>query len=189
MTAFVDGDTGRPGSRQRRGDGFLETGNLTALTVSGFFRADYIGADLGTAPGTGGNVFLGFTDPAVSPLFIGGFDYTSPNSFVFAGAGSMNVTGMVRNAGTGAVTLVAGWDGHTVGSAAQLQAAGAYGLNNAFMAVGNQFQFEDISVGSAGGLTTLLTGSLTIAPAEGFYAQLAITVPPAATSSSSRTAI
>ncbi|HEY4940438.1 MAG TPA: filamentous hemagglutinin N-terminal domain-containing protein [Rhizomicrobium sp.] len=171
QTAFFD-ETGTAWLGNVAGTGFTEVGDLTALTRSGFFRADYIDADLGSVPGTGGNVFLGFTDPAVSPIFIGGLTYTSPNSFVFAGAGSMNVTGKVMNAGSGAVTLVAGWDGHTVGSAAQLQSAGAYGLNGAFMAVGNASQFDDISVGSAGGRTTLLTGSLTIAPQAGYYAQV-----------------
>ena len=51
--------------------------------------------------------------------------WASANAFTFAAPGSLKVTGNVRNAGTGAVTLVAGWDGHTVGTAAQLQSANA----------------------------------------------------------------
>src|SRR5581483_432128 len=39
--------------------GSTETGNVTAITSGGFFRADFVSADLGTAAGTGGNVFLG----------------------------------------------------------------------------------------------------------------------------------
>ena len=172
QTVFFNGDAGLAWLGNVAGDGFTETGDVTALTRGGFFRGDYITSDLGTAPGTGGNVFIGFTDPAVTPLFIGGLDYSSPNSFTFAGAGSLNVTGKVSNAGSGDVTLVAGWDGHTVGSAAQLLTAHAYGQGGATMAVGNANQFENVSVGSAGGLTTLLTGNLTIAPKAGYYAQV-----------------
>ncbi|MEI9886954.1 MAG: filamentous hemagglutinin N-terminal domain-containing protein [Rhizomicrobium sp.] len=170
-TGFYWGAHGPAWLGNAAGEGFIETGDVTALTRSGFFSGDYIAADLGTAPGTGGNVFLGFTDPAVSPLYIGGLAYSSPNDFVFAGAGSMNVTGQVSNAGSGDVTLVAGWDGHTVGSAAELQAAHAYG-GSATIAVGNAIQYQDVSVGSAGGRTTLLTGDLTVAPKAGFYAQV-----------------
>jgi filamentous hemagglutinin family protein len=172
QTVFFNGNAGLAWLGNVAGTGSSETGDLTMITNSGFFRADFIAADLGTAPGTGGNVFIGFPDPEVTPLFIGGFHYSSPNSFTFAGAGSMNVTGGVQNAGTGAVSLVAGWDGFTVGTGAQLLAAHAYGLNNAFMAFGNDDQFEDVAVGSAGGLTTILSGSITVAPADGFYAQI-----------------
>jgi filamentous hemagglutinin family protein len=153
-------------------EGFIETGDLTALTRTGFFRADYLSADLGTVAGTGGNVFIGFTDAEVGDLFIGGFTYTSANDFTFAGAAGMNVTGTVSNAGSGAVTLVAGWDGHTVGTAAQIQGAGAYGLNGAVTTIGGENQNQDVSLGSASGRTTILTGDLTVAPKAGFYAQV-----------------
>ncbi len=172
QTVFENGDSGLSWLGNAAGSGGIETGDVTLLTVGGFFRADFVTADLGTTAGTGGNVFIGFTDPTVTPLYIGGFDYSSAHDFTFAGAGSMNVTGAVQNAGTGAVTLVTGWDGHTVGSAAQLQAANAYGLGDTFLAVGNADQYQDIAIGSAGGLTTILTHDLTIAPLAGFYAQV-----------------
>ncbi|MEJ0027112.1 MAG: filamentous hemagglutinin N-terminal domain-containing protein [Rhizomicrobium sp.] len=155
------------------GEGYNETGDVTAVTRDGFFGANFLAADLGTAPGTGGNVFIGFTDPTVGTLTIGGLDYNSANSFTFAGAGSVNVVADIKNSGTGAVTLVAGWDGETIGSAADLKAAGAYGLNGAVLTVGAQSPyFEDVSVGSAGGLTTILSHDVTIAPSDGYYAQI-----------------
>jgi filamentous hemagglutinin family protein len=152
--------------------GFKETGNVAAVTRTGFFSADFLTADLGTSADTGGNVFVGFYDPISSPLSVGGLSFNSPHDFTFAGAGSLNVVGTVSNAGTGAITLVAGWDGTTVGTAAQIEAAHAYGLDSALLTVGSSGQIADASVGSAGGLTTLLTRDLSIAPATGFFAQV-----------------
>jgi filamentous hemagglutinin family protein len=152
--------------------GYKATGNVTALTRTGFFSPDFITADLGTSADTGGNVFIGFYDPISSPLSAGGLNFNSPHDFTFAGAGNLNIVGAVTNASTGAITLVAGWDGKTIGSAAQIEAAHAYGMNNALIAVGNDQQFEDVSVGTAGGLTTLLSQDLTVSPATGFFAQI-----------------
>ncbi len=164
--------------------GYGEAGDVTAVSVTGSYSADYMQADLGTSAGTGGNLFIGFRDNAELEGFrIGGIEYNSPHRLVFANAGSLDVLGGVINHGTGEVTLVAGWDGHTIGGAAQLKAAHAYGLNNAVMNVGGNHhyesfggfdnnQFENVSVGSAGGLTAILTGDLKIAPAAGYYAQI-----------------
>ncbi len=177
-TAFLDGTSpsgttaGLAWLGNVAGAGFTEVGNVTATTVYGYFRGDFTTADLGSAPGTGGNVFFGFTDPSVSPLTIGGINYNSPNSYTFAGAGSTEVIGSVTNSGTGAITLVAGWDGKTVGSAADLKAAHAYGLNNGLIILGSADQYQNISLGTAGGLTSVLTNDLTVAPHSGFSAQL-----------------
>ncbi|MEI9991929.1 MAG: filamentous hemagglutinin N-terminal domain-containing protein [Rhizomicrobium sp.] len=153
--------------------GDSESGDVTVLTRGGSFRGDYMTADLGGAPGTGGDVFFGFTDPAVTPITLGGIHYNSSNDFTWAAAGSLTLRGGVTNGGTGAVTLVAGWDGHTVGGAADLKAAGAYGRAGTALTLGdNANQFENISVGSASGLTTVLADDLTIAPKSGYYAQL-----------------
>ena len=107
---------------------------------------------------------------------------------MFATAASLDVTGSVINHGTGAVTLVSGWDGTTIGTGAQILAAHAFGLNDTHTNVGgdhsytigqgegsfsfNVNQFEDISIGSAGGLTTVLANDIVIAPSAGFYAQI-----------------
>ena len=165
--------------------GFSESGNVTAVSVTGSYSADYMEADMGTSAGTGGNLFIGFRDNLdIQGFRLGGLDYSSPHSLVFANAGSLDVLGNVINHGTGDVTLVAGWDGSTIGSAADLEAANAYGQNGAVMNVGgnhhytdgdfsfNNNQFQNISVGSAGGLTSILTGGLVVAPAAGYYAQI-----------------
>ena len=165
--------TGRGWLGNVAGDGYTETGDVTVLTSTGYLRGDYLTSDLGTTAGTGGNVFIGFADPEISPITLGGLTYSSANNFTWAAAGDLTVIGSVSNSGNGAVTLVAGWDGQTVGSAADIQAAdGAYGLNDAVLTLGGNSQYQDVSVGSAGGLTTVLTGDLTIAPKSGDYAQL-----------------
>ncbi|MBL6938464.1 MAG: filamentous hemagglutinin N-terminal domain-containing protein [Alphaproteobacteria bacterium] len=147
--------------------GSSETGDVQLLTRTGFFYASYVESDL-----QGGNVFVGFTDPTITPLYIGGLHYNAPHDFTFAGGGSMNVRGGIQNGGSGAVTLVAGWDGHTVGTAAQIQAANAFGLNGATINLGAGGQFENADVGSAHGLTTILTGNLILAPQAGYRAQV-----------------
>ncbi|HEX4303197.1 MAG TPA: filamentous hemagglutinin N-terminal domain-containing protein [Rhizomicrobium sp.] len=169
--------------------GFKEVGNLTSVSVTGSYSADYMEGDLGTSSDTGGNVFLGFDgDPTEVGFRVGGIVYSSPHDFVFATAASLDVTGSVINGGTGAVTLVSGWDGTTIGTGAQILAAGAFGLNGTHTNVGGDHmytigqgegsfsfsnnQFEDISIGSAGGLTSVLAGDIVIAPSAGFYAQI-----------------
>ncbi len=169
--------------------GFKEVGNVTSVSVTGSYDADYMEGDVGTSSDTGGNVFLGFNgDPTAEGFHIGGIDYTSPHELVFATTASLDVTGSVINHGTGAVTLVSGWDGTTIGTGQQILSAGAYGLNGTHMDIGGDHhytigqgegsfsfdvnQFEDISIGSAGGLTSVLAGDITVMPSAGYYAQI-----------------
>ena len=151
------------------GSGGTETGNVTLITGSGFVTADIITADLGIAAGTGGNVFIGFTQ--LDQTFLGGLNYNSANSFTFAATKDVLVDGNVQNAGNGALTLVAGWDGHTVGTASQIQSANAFGLGGATLSVGADQSSGSVAVGSAGGTTTVLTGNLDLAATNG-YAQI-----------------
>jgi filamentous hemagglutinin family protein len=160
-----DGDNGVAWLGNAAGTGFTEAGDVKLIFHTGFFNG-YIQNDL-----QGGNVFIGITNDG-GASYIGGFQYNAPHDFVFATEGGMNVQGSVQNAGTGAVTLVAGWDGQTVGTAAQIQAANAFGLNGAVMTLGTPNQFQNVNVGSAGGLTTVLTGYLILAPKAGDYAQI-----------------
>ncbi len=170
-TYAQDGDGGLAWLGNFAGEGFTETGNLTVVTNRGYFYGDYLTSDLGTGAGSGGNVFIGFTTTG-SDIYLGGLDYDSSNSFTWATAGNSNIVGDVQNSGSGAVTLVAGWDGHTIGTAAQLEAANAYGLNGATLTIGGQYQYENgTAVGSASGLTTILTDNLTLDPEVG-YAQI-----------------
>jgi len=154
------------------GVGATETGNVTLVTYSSeFVPGGFLTADLGSAPGTGGNVTVGFMSSADN--FIGDLSYSSPNDFTWLTGGNLNVIGSIVNSGTGAITLVAGWDGKTLGTASQLQAAGAYGANGAIMTIGGEgeFPYGDVDVGSAGGTTTVLSGDLTLEADTG-YAQL-----------------
>jgi filamentous hemagglutinin family protein len=151
------------------GPGATETGNVTLVTNSGFLPASFVVADLGSAPGTGGSVTLGFT--TTEDVFIGGVNYSSPNDFTFLAAGNLDVQGSVTNSGTGALTLVAGWDGQTLGSASQLRSAGAYGAGGAVTTIGGEDAEGDVDVGSLGGTTTVLSGDLVV-EADNGYAQL-----------------
>jgi len=151
------------------GTGAIETGNVTLVTDTGFVPADFVVADLGSTAGTGGDVTLGFT--TTEEVFLGGVTYSSANDFAFLGEGDMEVDGSVTNTGSGAITLVAGWDGHTLGSAAQLRSAGAYGQNDAVMTIGGEDADGDVDVGSLGGTTTVLSGDL-IVEADNGFAQL-----------------
>ncbi|MEI9995549.1 MAG: filamentous hemagglutinin N-terminal domain-containing protein [Rhizomicrobium sp.] len=166
-------------------DGYKETGNVTSLATTGSYDGDFMEADLGTSADTGGDLFIGFRNNADAVGFrIGGLEYDSPHSLVFATGGSLDVVGSVINDGAGDITIVAGWDGTTVGTGAEILAAHAYGLNGAVMNVGgdhaysiDDFDFSNdqtanLSIGTAGGHTNILTGDLDIAPAEGFYAQI-----------------
>jgi filamentous hemagglutinin family protein len=165
-STFEDGAGGQAWLGNVAGEGATETGNVTLVTNSGFVPASFIVADLGSAPGTGGNVTIGFTTG--SDIFLGGVNYSSPNDFTFLVGGNLNVTDSVTNSGTGALTLVAGWDGHTLGSASQLRSAGAYGANDAVVTIGGENANGNVDVGSAGGTTTLLSGALTIEADNGF---------------------
>ena len=118
----------------------------------------------------GGDVFVATTASDLNLL--GTLNYNSSHELDLLSAHDIAITHSVQNSGTGAITLVAGWDGQTVGSAADIRAAGAYGLNAGALSLGGSGQSENVSVGSAGGLTTALTGDLTIAPRNGYYAQL-----------------
>ncbi|MBS0469836.1 MAG: filamentous hemagglutinin N-terminal domain-containing protein [Proteobacteria bacterium] len=184
-TTFIDSSVGSMGwLGNRTASGFRETGDLTVLTHSGFFYANVIKGALGTSATTGGDVFIGFYDPSPAPLSIGGLNYTSAHSLTFASAGNLQVTGSIQNSGSGAVTLVAGWDGHTVGSAADLLAAGAYGLSGGTLYIGGNHTYtvgessteidqnQNAAVGSASGTTTLLGGEIDIVSANGFYTQV-----------------
>ncbi|MBV9905045.1 MAG: hypothetical protein JO346_10755, partial [Alphaproteobacteria bacterium] len=155
--------------------GSIASGNVTMRSVTGFVTADTLINDLGTTAqaGSGGDVYLLFHDNSGFGTYtVGGLAYDSPHNFTFATAGSAAATGRVRNAGTGAITLVAGWDGTTVGDAQTLRNANAYGLNHATFTIGGGSAFETVTVGSAGGTTTVLSNSVAVAAGNGFSAQL-----------------
>ena len=72
----------------------------------------------------------------------------------------IEVTGHLMNAGSGAVTLIAGWDG--VYDPAHLTDAGHYGLNGGSITIGGADAETDASIGSAGGALHLYGANLNI---------------------------
>lgn len=172
-----DGSAGQGWIGNAAASGFKSSGSVTMVAVEGFVAADFLISDLGSSsvPGSGGDVFLGFHDNQNLGLYtIGGLVFDSPHNFIFATAGSGAAVGNVQNAGTGAVTLVAGWDGTIYNNAADFIANNAYGLNNATFTVGGTSQFQSAAVGSAGGTTNILSYNVTVAPkgGSGYYAQI-----------------
>jgi hypothetical protein len=102
--------------------GFIESGNLTVIAAGGSLTGPDLGADLGTTANTGGDVFIGWT----SGSNVGGLTYNSPHAFTWAASGELDVTGDIQNAGSGAINLIGGWDGHTT-ALANLTNAAVYG--------------------------------------------------------------
>ncbi|HEY0301252.1 MAG TPA: hypothetical protein VGC36_07975, partial [Rhizomicrobium sp.] len=120
--AWIGNVTGGPGKAR---------GDIRFVTDFGALPTDMIAADLGTSADTGGDFFFGYTDPNDGYVSFGGLTYNSPHNFTIAAPADLRIVGSIQNAGTGAVTLVAGWDEMTFGPAAALRAANAFGLHGA----------------------------------------------------------
>ena len=147
------GDYGQPwiGNTANGDDGYAETGNVTIITRTGYFFGDFLAADLGTTASTGGDVFVGFTDTDGSFEWQMG-DYDSPHTFTIAAASSLDINGDIANSGSGDVNVIAGWDGQTTDLALLTDptlANSTYGANQGAVFI------RDVSVGSAGGKTTV----------------------------------
>ncbi len=144
-------------------------GDVTVVTYTGLLEGEWFIDDLGTSQNTGGNLTVGFMTTA--PVFIANVNYNSPHNFTYLAGGDLNVVSSVTNQGSGDVTLVSGWDGQTLGTAAQIEAAGAFGLNNAVLTVGGDSVGSDVSVGSKSGTTTVLGHDINV-DAENYNAQI-----------------
>jgi filamentous hemagglutinin family protein len=96
-------------------------------------------------------------------------DSTLDTGFALAvlAGGNVTVGGTIENAGTGAITLVAGWDGATATSLAPIT-AGAFGLGGATLTIGGATASGNAAVGSAGGATTVAAGNLDLDGQNGF---------------------
>ncbi|HWD28008.1 MAG TPA: filamentous hemagglutinin N-terminal domain-containing protein, partial [Rhizomicrobium sp.] len=143
---------------------FGETGNVTLIAgtiAEGTDLGPMIVADLG-----GGDVTLGVSN---GDLAVDGASYDSSHNLTLLASGDLELPQTLSNDGTGSITLVAGWDGHSLGSA--LGQAGTYGNGNGFTTIGGENASGDVFVGSAGGSTTVYTGELDVF-AENGSAQL-----------------
>jgi len=150
-----------------------EAGDLTIITgtldgPSDLLNAMFV-ADLGAGDGSGGNVTVGLT--ADSDTFVaGGVDYTSSNTLSILSVGAITFLGSIENAGSGAINVVAGWDGTTL-DPAQFTSAGVFGNNGGSIVIGGDQAFGNVAVGSAGGTTTLAASDVSLLASNG-YAQV-----------------
>ncbi|MGN6516855.1 MAG: two-partner secretion domain-containing protein, partial [Rhizomicrobium sp.] len=150
-------------------NGSTETGNVTVITGFGNFDGTYFNNDLGDENGAGGDVFIGFTDSSGDDFTWTMGDYDSSHNFTIAAASNLEITGDIVNAGTGNVTVIAGWDGQTTDptALAELDVANAttYGQNDGTVTV--QASGGSASIGSAGGVTTVAGYSVTVDGEDG----------------------
>ena len=156
----------------RTGAGGSQSGDVTLLADSLHGDGSALSAmfveDLGTSQANGGNLTIGLS--GTDPHGIGGLVYNSPHALTYLSAGDVVVQGSIKNAGTGDITLVAGWDGLTLDSAG-LQEGDAFGNNAATLIIGGEDADGNVSVGSFGGTTTLASDNITL-DAENGYAQV-----------------
>ncbi|MBS0273178.1 MAG: filamentous hemagglutinin N-terminal domain-containing protein, partial [Proteobacteria bacterium] len=151
-TEIVEGDDAYLGNFAANGS--AATGNVTVITKSGNLDGGYFTDDLGSGAGSGGNVFIGFTGISGDYSFEGLGSYNSASSFTWAAAANLTVTRDTQNDGSGAVNLIAGWDGHTT-NLGSLTNAGVYGNNQGVLTLDGTQGFN-VLVGSKSGKTTAL---------------------------------
>ena len=164
----LNGAPGQPWLGNFAGSGFSETGNVTILVPNedeNNNNADYIKPiieqDL-----AGGNVIYGQTQKGNQSgndiLYGDTAIYSSPFNFTLLDSSSIYLGGSLQNTGAGTITLVAGWNGSTLG-AALTTTPNAYGLNGNTVIIGAKDPKGDvvtgnIVLGGAGGTTILANG-------------------------------
>jgi len=145
--------------------------------------------------GAGGNVTIAYTDPQHNDgpeLNIDtGVSYDSPFDLTIMSGNNIDISGSLQNAGTGNLTLVAGWNLDEVtpediiaqaaadASMAALFAgnAAAYGANGGSILIGGTNACQDAegvcgsAAGSAGGTTSVFGSDITV-EADNGYAQI-----------------
>src|SRR6185437_1136540 len=159
---FVAGDGGGPWIGNLAADGSTEQGNVTLIAESGDSNAD-LGA-MFAADVTGGDITVGLSGDSFE---LAGLHYNSAHNATFLSGGDLDVSGSVVNDGTGAITLVAGWDGTTLDPAALKTTANAFGNNDGTVTIGGENADGDVQVGTNGGTLTVLTGYLDVDAAFG----------------------
>ena len=150
------------------------TGNLTfVMSSEDGMSSDTIGSSV-TADIVGGDVTIGFTTSLGNGIQ---HDYSvsSAHTLSILSAGDVTVEGELQNSGTGAINLVAGWDGHTLTPSA-FGNSGVFGNNGHTVLIGGGNATAGSAVGSAGGTTSVYAASLAVTAANGF-AQLGFSGP------------
>lgn len=141
--------------------GTLDTSTVALSTFDGTITAGGIG--------TGGFTIAGDTTlAATGDITLGGASLFN-NSYALdvLAQGNVTVTGMVQNAGSGGLTVVAGWDGVTR-AAAVATTRSAYGLAGGSVVIGGSGATGSATLGSAGGGTLVAAANLTLDADNGF---------------------
>ena len=121
----------------------------------------------GGAVALGSNVTLAASGSGADIVFSGNSNIATSSAFTALAAGNITVSGTFENSGTGALTLVAGWDGVTPAATAATT-AGAFGLNGGTVTIGGAGAAGNAGFGSAGGTTTISAANLTMTGSNGF---------------------
>lgn len=146
-------------------------GNVVAASVS-TGAATIAGGSVVTS---GSQVYAGGIDISADTTLAAGSDVTLAGTSLFNNAfaldvlagGNVTVAGAVQNAGTGPITVVAGWDGVTpAAQAASTQ--GAFGRNGGSVVIGGADASGNAALGSAGGTTTVAAADLAVQAVNGF---------------------
>jgi filamentous hemagglutinin family protein len=163
-------------------DGGSESGNVSLFTgnISTNGNDGEIGASAGAfiaADLAGGEVTIAVTNPddiddaGPGILLTSAIEYSSDFNFDLAVAGSIDIQASIQNAGSGAISVVGGWDGFTDPASAAF-IPGAYGNGeDSTVTIGGASADDDVAVGTQFGTTTLSSGHLVV-DAENGYAQL-----------------
>ncbi len=159
ITEFSDNASGVAWLGNASG-GSPESGNVTLVTGSLVDLSEI--TDLNTIFAddlNGGNFTLGFTGDGTTTVNSEPFDYSSSFTFNLLSTHDIAIGGSIQNIGSGAINVVAGWDGLTL-DASQFNQAGVFGNNNEGVTIGGNSQ--GVSVGSHGGTTSIDAASLTL---------------------------
>ena len=138
-------------------DGGTASGDVSIITGSGDIDGEFLDADL-----QNGNVLLGWTGGDVQ--WANKFDYNSSHTLSVLGTGNFDLKASISNNGSGAINLVAGWDGHTT-NLASLKNSGVFGKNSGSVTIDGSS--NNVSVGSAGGTTTVLGYDIDVSGGQG----------------------
>ena len=115
----------------------------------------------------GGDVTLGVR--AGDFDLINSLIYSSDHALSLLASGDAVFTASVQNSGTGAVNVVAGWDGTTLDSA-HFGDSGVSANGNGSVTIGGAQAAGNVAVGSAGGTTLVAGQDITLGATNG-YAQ------------------
>ncbi|HEY1709272.1 MAG TPA: filamentous hemagglutinin N-terminal domain-containing protein [Rhizomicrobium sp.] len=153
---------GTLGGKGQSGNVTFVTGDLNDETASGDFLQTLVSGNIPT-----GDVTLGLTDPNAHANLGESFDYDSSHTLNVLSAGDLSFSSSLENDGTGAINLVAGWDGSTL-DPTQFGSAGVFGNGGHGITIGGDGTQSGVMVGSKGGTTSAYGDFLTLSANTGF---------------------